>query len=268
MKTLNNHLILFDAECPMCRAYTRAFTYSGLLDKDGRAAYQDLLPGDCPLVDRQRAVNEIALVNKETGEVTYGISSLFKVAGTALPFLQPLFAFRPFLWLAERAYAFVSYNRRVIVPAAARGGIQPDFIPTYRLAYLALALILTVVLLNAYTPLMSPLLPAAGAWRELFICSSQFLFQALVVLIFAPGRAWDYLGNMATVSLAGALLLWLVRAAGQMAGFSATTYTLVFILIAGLMFLEHLRRCKLLGLGLLLSVTWAAFRLAVLYFIL
>ena len=79
MKTLNNHVILYDAECPMCSVYTKAFVQTGLLGTDGRAPYQSLNENTCPLVDRQRAVNEIALVNQETGEVTYGIKSLFKI---------------------------------------------------------------------------------------------------------------------------------------------------------------------------------------------
>lgn len=41
MKTLKNHLILFDAECPMCRVYTQVFVKTGMLDENGRAAYQE-----------------------------------------------------------------------------------------------------------------------------------------------------------------------------------------------------------------------------------
>lgn len=77
MKTLKNHLILFDEECPMCRMYTSAFVSTGLLDKAGRAAYQEMSAQACPMVDRQRAADEIALVNQETGEVTYGIDDHF-----------------------------------------------------------------------------------------------------------------------------------------------------------------------------------------------
>jgi predicted DCC family thiol-disulfide oxidoreductase YuxK len=38
MKTLHNHIILYDAECPMCNLYTSAFVRNGLLDN--REAYQ------------------------------------------------------------------------------------------------------------------------------------------------------------------------------------------------------------------------------------
>jgi len=41
MKTLKNHMILFDAECPMCRVYTHAFVKTGMLDHNGRSSYQE-----------------------------------------------------------------------------------------------------------------------------------------------------------------------------------------------------------------------------------
>jgi hypothetical protein len=76
MANLSDHLILYDAECPMCRSYTRAFVKTGMLDNNGRAAYQqEQAVQACPMVNLQRAVNEIALVNRQTGEVTYGIES-------------------------------------------------------------------------------------------------------------------------------------------------------------------------------------------------
>src|SRR5580693_7333252 len=136
MKTLKNHMILFDEECPMCRAYTQAFVQSGMLEKEGRAAYQSELETVCPLIDRQRAVNEIALVNIQNGEVSYGVESLFKVIGNAWPLFGPLFRFKPFAWLMSKVYAFIAYNRRVIVPAgknAEADAWQPTFKLHYRL---------------------------------------------------------------------------------------------------------------------------------------
>ena len=116
MKTLKDHIILYDAECPMCKLYTNAFTKTGMLDLDGRVAYQQIPDAVCPYVDRQRAVNEIALVDTKTGEVNYGIQSLFKVIAHSFPILSGLFSFKPFIWLMSKVYAFISYNRRVIIP--------------------------------------------------------------------------------------------------------------------------------------------------------
>src|SRR5580698_2819025 len=95
VNTLKNHTILYDADCPMCKAYTNAFTATGMLDPNGRAPYQHMPDFACPLIDHQRAVNEIALINKTTGQVTYGIESLFKIIANSFPIFRPLFNCKP-----------------------------------------------------------------------------------------------------------------------------------------------------------------------------
>jgi hypothetical protein len=158
MRTLQNHLILYDAECPMCQLYTRAFTRSGMLDPDGRAPYQEISAAACPLVDLNRAVNEIALIDTKTGEVKYGIESLFKVIGHSFPRLRPLFSWRPFLWTMRKTYAFISYNRKVIIPppafapTTAEGPApQPAFRLPHRLAWLLFTVLIAAAILTSYT---------------------------------------------------------------------------------------------------------------------
>lgn len=266
MKTLANHLILYDAECPMCELYTKAFIQTKMLDKDGRAAYQTMPADVCPFVDRKRAVNEIALVNTETGEVSYGIYSIFKILGNAIPLFKPLFNFKPFGWLMSKVYAFVSYNRKVIIPAKANE-LLPDFKLHYRIAYLIFSWLLTAYLLTAYAKILSPMVPFGTSYREYLICGGQILFQGIVCWIYRPQKAWDYLGNMMTISLAGGLLLAPMLWIHSAAALPTFVYVLYFLLIAGLMFLEHLRRSSILNLGFTLSITWALYRLAILVFI-
>ncbi|MGZ3757345.1 MAG: DUF393 domain-containing protein [Mucilaginibacter sp.] len=270
MKTLNNHLILFDADCPMCNAYTKAFVATGLLPQDGRAAYQLLNAETCPMVDRQRAVNEIALVNRNTGEVTYGINSLFKIFGTAIPVLRPVLAFAPLVWVMSKFYAFISYNRRVIIPAAEQAGnfqYQPAFKLNYRLLYLLFTWGITAYILTAYVHLMKGLLPQGYAFREYLVCGGQIFFQGLIVYYLAKSKAWDYLGNMMTISFAGALLLGFGLLAAHWFALPPIVWAAYFMLVAGSMFLEHIRRTKLLGLDFTLSITWAIYRTLVLILI-
>ncbi|WP_345955185.1 DCC1-like thiol-disulfide oxidoreductase family protein [Mucilaginibacter sp. PAMB04168] len=269
MKTLQNHIILYDAECPMCKAYTRAFTQTGMLNADGRASYQQMPEVACPVVDRQRAVNEIALVNTQTGEVTYGVDSVFKVLGHAFPVFMPLFAFGPFVWLMRKVYAFISYNRRVIIPAPHKGeqGLQPTFRLSYRLLYLLFSWLVVGFILTIYTHRLTGLVPLGNVYREYMICGGQIIFQGLIVSLYMPAKRWDYLGNMMTISLAGALLLLPVLWIGKWLAFSAWLYTAGFMGVAGLMLLEHIRRTQLLQLGWLLTITWVVYRLLVLFLI-
>ncbi|QKJ32177.1 DUF393 domain-containing protein [Mucilaginibacter mali] len=269
MKTLAGYTILYDAECPMCDIYSRAFIATGMLDKNGRAPYQQVLAGACPLVDRQRAVNEIALVNTQTGEVNYGIKSLFKVIGNAFPVFGPLFGFRPFIWLMSKVYAFISYNRKVIIPAKVdENAIQPTFSLFYRLLYLALTSLTVGFILTHYAGHLSPLVAIGKPYREYMICSGQVLFQGIIVSLYKPAKRWDYLGNMMSISFGGALLLLPMLLLGKFVAVAPFINMLWFLAVAGLMFLEHIRRTKLLSLGWLLTVTWMAYRVALLFLIL
>lgn len=267
MKTLKNHIILYDAECPMCKLYTNTFIKAGMLDNTGRAAYQQMPEAACPYVDRQRAVNEIALVDTRTGEVKYGIHSVFKVIANSFPVFKPLFSFTPFIWLMSKLYAFISYNRRVIIPTDAdkAAGIQPTFKLKYRLAYLLFTWWIVGFILTAYARLLTGFVPLGGSYREYLICGGQVIFQGIIISIYAPAKRWEYLGNMMTISFGGALLLAPVLLFPHLA---PLIYPLYFMAVAGAMFLEHIRRTKLLHLGWLLTISWVVYRIALLVIIL
>lgn len=269
MKTLKNHQILFDAECPMCRIYTKAFVDTGLLDKQGRASYQEMPVGVCPMLDRQRAANEIALVNNETGEVTYGIESLFKIFALVMPVFGPLFRFKPFIWVMGKVYAFIAFNRRVIVPPVKPESyaFQPTFKLHYRIAYLIFTWFITACILSAYSNLMTGILPDGHAYREYVICGGQIIFQGLIMLMVSREKIWAYLGNMMTISFGGALLLLPALLLSLWVSLDPSFYLMWFIGVAGLMLLEHIRRTRLLFLGWTLTVTWVLYRLLVLLII-
>jgi predicted DCC family thiol-disulfide oxidoreductase YuxK len=271
MKTLKDHMVLFDAECPMCSVYTKAFVKTRMLDNDGRSAYQHVAENTCPVYDRQRAVNEIALVNLKSGEVTYGIKSLFKIIGNAFPLFTPLFAFKPFIWLMSKAYAFISYNRRVIIPPTkgeANFAYQPTFKRHYRIAYLLFTWFFAGFILTAYAHLLTGLVPLGNTYREYMICGGQIIFQGAVMSFWERRQTWTYLGNMMTISFAGSLLLLIPLAISHWFKLGSEVYALCFMGVAGLMFLEHIRRTQLLNLGWVPTITWVAYRIILLALIL
>jgi predicted DCC family thiol-disulfide oxidoreductase YuxK/uncharacterized membrane protein len=270
MKTLKDHIILYDTECPMCTLYTNAFIKTGMLGIIGRVAYQQMPEAVCPYIDRQRAANEIDLVNTKTAEVNYGIRSIFKVISNSFPVFKSLFSFGPFIWLMSKLYAFISYNRRVIIPADTNrtDGIQPSFRLGYRIAYLLFTWIVVGFILTAYARLLAGFVPIGNTYREYFICGGQIIFQGIIISIYAPAKRWEYLGNMMTISLAGALLLTPMMVVPHFLHTWPIIYPLYFIAVAGLMFLEHIRRTKLLGLGWLLTISWVIYRIILLVLIL
>jgi hypothetical protein len=196
-----------------------------MLDADGALPYQSMDKQLQSKVDITRATDEIALVNRETGQVTYGVGSLMAILQHSFPWLRPVFRLRWFRWAAEKAYRFVSYNRRVIVPACDPFANQPSFNMSYRLLYLAFTWVVTASLLHRYSQLLVPLIPPASYGCEFLICGGQIFWQLGFLTLSEKGKAWqlgfltlsekgkawDYLGNMMTISFAGGLLLGLIQ---------------------------------------------------------
>ena len=268
MKTLRNHTILYDADCPMCNLYTRAFIKTGMLDENGREPYQQMPPEFCALVNRQRSVDEIALVNRTTGEVSYGINSMFTIIGNAYPLLKPLFSFKPFVTLMSKVYAFVSSNRKVIIPVKKNeAAINPTFKLRYRIAYLVFTGLVTSLILTAYARLLVPVMQAGSVYSAYMICGVQILVQGILIGFVDPTKRWDYLGNMMTISLAGSLLLLPMLLLNNLVPVNILVIIAYFMAVTAGMLLEHIRRSRLLGIGWSLTTGWITVILLVLLLI-
>jgi predicted DCC family thiol-disulfide oxidoreductase YuxK len=270
MKTLENHTILYDEVCPMCNTYTNAFVKTKMLDKAGRESYQKMPSAWAGKIDCKRAVNEIALVNRNNGEVFYGIKSLFIIIQNAFPVFKPLFGFKPFIWLMDKFYKFISYNRRVIMPPGKEttGNLNdPSFNMRYRVTYLVFTWLTASYILFNYTTLLQGVIPESNFYREFWICGGQVLWQLIVVSFTNKSKAWDYLGTLMTISFAGSLLLVIAIAFSQLFTLPPFVFVIYFLVVAGLMLVEHIRRMKILQLNSYLTITWILYRIILLIFI-
>jgi predicted DCC family thiol-disulfide oxidoreductase YuxK len=270
MKTLKDHVILYDAVCPMCNLYTKGFVKTGMLDENGRIPYQTMPDNLACLVDKKRSVNEIALVHTSSGEVYYGVESLMRIIGHSLPFLRPLFRCNLFIKIADMLYKFISFNRRVIMPSkkdeVSDDNLDPSFHRGYRIAYLFFTWLLTAFVLHKYSHRLADILPAKSFIRELLVCGGQMVWQGLAIKLLAKEKSWDYLGSLMTISFAGAGSLCIIMLAGKLFQLqNPIWYGSLFFLVVGLMLLEHIRRTKLLGLSWKMSVSWVLYRFFVLF---
>lgn len=147
-------------------------------------------------------------------------------------------------------------------------GIQQSLKWTYRIAFLIFTWFVTGFILTAYVELLKELMPVGHAYREYLICGGQIVFQGIIISFLFPAQRWTYLGNMMTISFAGALLLLPGLLLAQYLILPVIFYALYFMGVAGLMFLEHIRRTRLLKLRNTLTITWVAYRIMILLIIL
>ncbi len=269
MKTLPDHTLVYDSECPMCDLYTRGFIKAGMLDDNGRIQYgQAKVPAS---FDNTRARNEIALIDYENGTVTYGLDSLIKVVGHSFPMLGRLLKLGVVHAPLNVLYSFISYNRKVIAPPKVfekRGACTPAYRVGWRIAYIIFAWIITSIILTKYASLAYPLIPASNFYREFLICGGQILFQLVFVRIMTRDKLLHYIGNMMTVSLIGGLLLLPMMIVSKFFFVNPAVSIVWFALVVTFMLFIHWRRVGWLGISGWASATWVIYRLIVLSIIL
>lgn len=258
MKTLKNHTLIYDKDCPMCCAYTSAFIKTGVLDKEGREAYKPALFPDNPQFNAHKAQNEIALLNRQTGEVQYGIESMFAVIGHAAPILKPLFKFKPFKWFMKKVYSFISYNRKVIAPPP-KDLTEINCVPDVNLKYRWFYIVFAVLLAGVFSGIgieygyKSGLGVGFGLMVTVVIVLRLALQSALVKLTNQNQRLLDYLGNLVTVNVQLAFLVALMFIIGQHAE-AIPLFILIFASAFAILF--HVRRLKSLGMNRWLCLAW------------
>ena len=264
MKTLKQHTLIYDKDCPLCRIYTKAFIRCGMMDQQGRLPFHEIKNKRFVLLDANRARNEIALVNTQTQQVTYGLDSLLTIIGHSFPTLTRIAHFPPLYYVLKQLYAFISYNRKQIIPhreVRKEAACVPDFRLSYRIAYILFVTLLSIIVLANFGQKLGSFLPQHHhIWRESIICLGQIGWQTLWLKRKLGHLYADYIGNMMTVSLIGTLLL-IPALLLPLSSLAALVY---FAVVVSLMLAEHYRRCKILDIGLLPSLSWIIYRMVVL----
>ena len=271
MKTLEHHTLLYDEDCPLCQVYTSGFIKTGMLDQNGRQAYNSISDQDQSFIDIARASNEIALVDTKNKTVIYGIDSLLKVIGYRFPIIEKIGTFKPINTFLRKLYSFISYNRKVIIPSPENKSdtlqCLPSFNVKYRLFYILFSTIVTMFTLFYFSKNISTL-PHGSLMREGFITIGQLVFQGLLIYTLDKKTILNYFGNLMTISLMGSLMLLPLLIINWMFQISETIFLIGFGITVLMMFLEHFRRVKLLKLPSYLSYTWVIYRVLILLTIL
>ena len=265
METLQNYKLLIDADCPMCRLYGNAFEAKGLIEKGTCNPYQTVDLSIANLVDMNRAKSEIAFVNMQNKEVVYGLDAFKVIFNNAYPILKPLLNLKLVDWIGQKAYRFISTNRKIIAPAKVLGN---DCTPTLNLKYrifyiLFVALFSSFVIYNYSTSINQMMGWGSSIYRELIMCFGQIIWQSLFLYKILINKRLEYLGNMMTVSLIGTFLL----IPKLLINTSPIVHLCYFMMVVGVMLLEHLRRCKILEIGIIPSFSWVSYRLVFLFLI-
>lgn len=247
MKTFKNQTLLYDDDCPLCRVYTSGFINMGMLDRNGKKPYNQLSEKEQIFIDVNRASNEIALVDSLNNSVIYGIDSLLKVIGFSFPWIEQVGNVRPIKYFLRKLYSFVSYNRKVIIPAKINKNIAlqciPDFSFKYRILFLIFALVTSSVILYLFQSEVSLL-------EIISLQLSVYLFQSLLFLRFSKQITLNYLGNYSVSILCGGLLLFPIIVLKSIVVVPKIVCDLYFYIILMVVVIDIIRRVQIIKFNL------------------
>lgn len=266
---IDDYIMIYDADCPLCNWYTSKFVKHGMLSEKGRERYQFAGPFVKHSIDMDKARNHIALHNKTTGRTTYGYESLITLLGTKWKWLQKTGKIILIKGVFSLLYDFISYNRKIIAPSAPTGFLQciPDKNLASRFLLILLCLLGVEYTAGSYFHEYFPSFTRLNAlpFRETGLFLAQLVFQS-VLLIFSGNKRYiyDYSGHLSVVSLAGGILLALGSLLFQFLPSGINIEFLSITLLGAVlmwMFLEHYRRIRISGFPAWLSWTWIIFRI-------
>ena len=223
MNKLTSKAIIYDSTCPMCTWYTGAFVNAGALDKKGRIAFSELDHSTLAQLDPNRARHEIPLLDRETGEIVYGMDSLTLILANMFPWSKGLITKTWFKNFFKPLYKFISYNRRVI---AGTGDADvcwaPDFSLPWRLALIGFgyAYVMACVYLFAILVGINNIWPMYAG----ILCYFVLLTGINMGSQNTMQQKWDYMGHMATMGIIEGTLFMVTALIGHFTGYTALLF--------------------------------------------
>ena len=181
MKTTNlNKAIIYDDNCPLCAAYTKAFIKGGFLQKENRISFSEVNMQQFK-IDWQKAKHEIPVIDLKTGEVKYGIDALAEILQQKIFFIQPLLNVKIIYWFMKQLYKLISYNRKIIVASTPTASVNFDCTPNYsffwRSMFIVVCFLMNLFFINGIFKNLSLLFPLQNV-----LLIGSILFATILLL--------------------------------------------------------------------------------------
>ncbi|WP_375444912.1 hypothetical protein [uncultured Fibrella sp.] len=248
-----NKVLIYDADCPLCRAYTKGLVVAGALPANARKPSTSVTSeAQIKQLDSVRRRHEIPLLDLETGETRYGVDAVLTILGESWPRFARFVRETVLFDLARRFYAFISYNRRIIFPVPAERwhimDLTPDFSAAYRLVFL---LLLYTALLVSHLAAVAHPDPLALA----MLVGQIGVAQVYIVRHSTQTRlanSLDYMGHLGMSLLLGGF----VNAVG-----AALNVPELLLVGNAIMVWQHITRLRVMQLPDYLNLPFVAFAL-------
>ncbi len=105
MKNKAEKIMIYDSHCPLCQWYTGEFVKQGMLNENGRLAFENATRETFQKLDLVKSRHEIPLMDANGGETIYGLDSLKYMLGLKFPKLISILNFQPMYKLTKEFYS-------------------------------------------------------------------------------------------------------------------------------------------------------------------
>jgi len=258
---MNNKILIYDDNCPLCRWYSSLFVKFGLLPENGRQPFSSIEPALFEIIDYDRSRNEIPLLDETSRKVFYGVDALLEILGQRSSLFKKVGKSKIIYWLLKKMYRFISYNRKVIVAKKCGNGAidcSPDLNLKYRIAFMSLCLVFNSILLFSlnnviFTPIAASVLSLVKLQAAHFGLVAS---NCILALSLNKKKAVEYLGQismLATLTILFLIPLMFIRQLLILPSWFSIIYMAATAIV---IFKEYLRRMEYAGV--LTSNNWIA----------
>lgn len=259
--------LIYDKDCPFCKWYSKLFVRLGFLTHRGRIDYQTAVQDLKLNIDAEKAKNKIALVDLQKGAVTYGIDSLLKLIGSKYAWMEKVGKFYPVYWFLTLLYSFISYNRKAIAPSECNGvcDCYPSKSYFWRISFILLVgLFVNQITWTYFSYHLKEYFISDFYFLDSVFYISQFAFQFVVFKALKQKNFYDYVGQIAAISLLGGLALFFFHLGFVVLSALGIDISLLEPFCYGMVYLfmlyEHIRRLKILNITWIMTLSFVLFR--------
>jgi hypothetical protein len=263
MKSLENKLIIYDSNCKVCSSLRKVVVRFTSIPDRKIMAYKDLSPELSSRVDAGKFRNVMALIDTADGRTIYGAEGIAYIFSCQYKIIDFLLSFRPVFHLFTFLYKTQAYNRYIIATPKSlfRCDCSPDRVIKYRISYIAMTLIFSILLTALFGNSLRQLLPGNTSLdaplRMLLMAGTGWILQIGLATSILRAKALDYIGHLGSIMVVGLLILvpWIILQAGT--GISNAWLPAVSVLISSTYMLHlHIHRVRHLELSQWWTVSW------------